>query len=118
MKVRTLASLLGTVLATTLVFTPLVFAYHPHYEDGYSDYEYGNEWDHGWDVDRDYSYGSYRDYGYSRPPYYGGYRHDDYDDRYDDYDDYYGYEHPSGLFGYWGQDAEHHRRGHRHHHLL
>ena len=107
MQIRTLIAVLGILLAAVFVIAPSAFAYHPHYEGGYYGDGYDN--DREWDIDRDDLYGNYGDYGYDRSPYYDSYR-------YDDYDDYYGYEHPSGLFGYWGKDADHHRRGHQHHH--
>jgi len=107
MKARTLTSLLGVIFTAALVLAPPTLAYYPHSEGEYFDYGYENDWD----IDQDYFYDNYGDYGYSRPPYYDSYRSYD-------YDDYYGYEHPSGLFGYWGKDTEHHRRGHRHHHLF
>lgn len=118
MKARILTSVLGSLLAAVFVITP-VFAYHPHDGDGYSDYEYNDYGyddygysDYGYDNDRDVGrdfYGGYGDYGYRRPPYYGN-------DRYSGYDDYDGSGHSSGLLGYWGRDARHHNRGHRHHH--
>ena len=117
MKARILISMVGSLLAAVFVITP-VFAYHPDDRDEYSygyndygdddyeysDYGYGNDWDVGRDFDDGYG-----DYGYRRQHYYGN-------DRYSGYDDYDGYGHSSGLLGYWGQDARHHNRGHRHHH--
>jgi hypothetical protein len=108
MKARTRTTLLGVLCAVALVLTPSAFAYHPHDGDGYNDYRYGDDWAEDQD---DFYYGGYDEYGYGRSPYDGS-------DRCDEYDDSYHYEHPSGLFGYWGKDAEHHRRGHRHHHLF
>jgi len=113
MKLKTLTGVLGILLAAVFVLASPAFAYHPHNEGGYFGYGYENNWDidrdYSYGDDRDYSYGDYEDYGYGRSPYYGS-------GRYYDYDNYYGSEHPSGLFGYWGKDADHHRRGHRHHH--
>lgn len=109
MKTRILTSVLGSLLAATFIITP-VFAYHPHDDDGYGDYGYDDD---GYsDGDREYSYGGYQDDGYERSPRYGNGR-----SRYDDYGGY-GYEHPSGLLGYWGKDARHHSRGDQHHHVF
>ncbi|MGH7965133.1 MAG: hypothetical protein ACRERD_25540 [Candidatus Binatia bacterium] len=121
MKTRILTTVLGSLLAMAFVVTP-VFAYHPHDGDGYGNYGYGNygyddygysDYGYGddWSVDRDSSYGDYEDYGYRRPPYYGN------DRSYGD-DNYYDSGHSSGILGYWGKDARHHNRGHRHHHLF
>ena len=110
MKARTLTRILGVILPAALVITSPVFAHDPYYNGGHvdHDYSYGGHVDHeygnGRHVDHDYSYGGHVDHEYTRSPYYG--------DRY--YDD--GYGHPSGFFGYWGKDARHHYRGHRHHH--
>lgn len=109
MKPRTLSRVLGVILPAALIVAVPVFAHDTHSRGGHvdHDYSYGGHVDHeygnGWHVDHDYSYGGHVDHEYRGRPYYGR-------------DSYY--DHPSGLFGFWGKDARHHRRGHHHHHVF
>ena len=109
MKARTLTRILGVILPAALIFTAPVLAHDSYDGGGHVDHDYSNgghvdhDYRNGGHVDHDYSSGGYGTHGYARPPYYG-----------DGHS--YGYGHPSGAFGYWGKDARHHARGHRHHH--
>ena len=119
MKASTLTRVLAMALPAALILTSPVLADDSHYRGGHvdHDYSYGGHVDHdyrngghmdheygtGWRAGHDRPYGGYGDHKYARPPYYG-----------DGYS--YGYDHPAGTRGYWGKDARHHRRGHRHHH--
>ena len=109
MKARILTGILGTAVSAALLFTPPVLAYDSYDRGGHVDHDYshGGHVDHdyrnGGHVDHDYSYGGHVDHEYRGRPYYDG-------------NDFYGYDRPSGALGYWGKDARHHRRGHRHHH--
>jgi hypothetical protein len=111
MKTRFLSGVLGTIFSASLILTVPVFAYDSHERGGHidHDYSYGGHVDHdyrnGGHVDHDYSNGGHVDHEYRTRPYYGY-----------GYDSYTDYGHRSGAFGYWGKDARHHRRGHRHHH--
>ncbi len=110
MKTSTLTGALGVILATVLILTSPVFARDSHYRSGHGDhgYSYRGHVNHAYGLGRHvrdgYSYGGHGGHGYAGRLYYGrGYSH--------------GYGHLSEVFGYWGKDARHHRRGHyRHHH--
>jgi hypothetical protein len=110
MKTRFLSGVLG-VISASLVLTVPVFAHDSHDRGRRGDHNssYGGHVDRdyrsGGHGDRNYSYRGYGDHAYRERPYYG---HES--------DSYADYGHRSGASRYWGKDARHHRRGHRHHH--